>query len=646
MAMRLGSNRSESAVELRPASAPRHVPRAPESMRTPTTSTRCTTPLAAAVLLVLVGIAPAAAFELVAPHQRVAPAITAAPIDVVLWIRDTVSDDDAAWVTDEIAAGVALWDDVPTAGLSFAVRTIRSATRPAVDPNALLVVVANRADLASGGTTPPNGRPGEWRGALADFRSHCTAPCNPFRIVAAHEIGHALGVLHSTVSAQQYDDGIPLMHFAAGTAGLSPDDVAAISVAYPHPTHPLAAVTGTLRGRCTDTTTAAHVNGVNVVAVDTATGTPTVGRLSGTEDGSGGFTLPGLPPGTYELHFLDGTSFGGRFFGLAPSLVQIDNFTPFTFGPFTVAAGDDFDLGTVEIPIAPLAVAPDADALPIATAGTTYDATVALHGGIRPLTLRGADGLPAGLTGSVAILDPAASGVGGSALRLRGVPAALGAFRASLIVGDAHGRETALAVDLRVTDTVPDPLCAAAAPIADTRLTLSNLRKAIGAQALTVTGTFVLPPAHAAALDPTRDGVQLRIDDVDSGGATVLALTTAGGTAIPPAGASCGGRDGWRARAGRYVYRNRSGALAAPSCRAGSANGLQLLELRADRRQPGRVRFKLRTRRSTLATMPTGALRVTLVLGAGADTTGCASTHAFAAPPCTPRARGNQLRCG
>lgn len=58
-------------------------------------------------------------------------AITADPVEVLLWVRDTVSVDHEQWVTSVIQGALREWEDVPTAHIRFTTTNIRSATQPA-----------------------------------------------------------------------------------------------------------------------------------------------------------------------------------------------------------------------------------------------------------------------------------------------------------------------------------------------------------------------------------------------------------------------------------------------------------------------------------------------------------------------------------
>ena len=117
---------------------------------------------------------------------------------------------------------------------------------------------------------------------------------------AARDQGQALGVAaahpglgeEGHTAAQRRDDGAEHAVARLGVPGIVGRDTALEA--------------SEIRGRIVNQLTMLPLDGVNVVAVDAVTGDPSVGRLSGARlQPTGEFSLPGIPPGTYDLRLLD-----------------------------------------------------------------------------------------------------------------------------------------------------------------------------------------------------------------------------------------------------------------------------------------------------------------------------------------------------
>ena len=76
--------------------------------------------------------------------------------------------------------------------------------------------------------------------------------------------------------------------------------------------------------------------------------------------------------------------------------------------------------------------------------------------------------------------------------------------------------------------------------------------------------------------------------------------------------AVCDARDAWKTSSRKTQYRNKSGALDAPTCTAGSAQGLSKIQYK--RGSTTDIPFRIRTKHSTISA-PVGPVRITLVLG-------------------------------
>ncbi len=153
------------------------------------------------------------------------------------------------------------------------------------------------------------------------------------------------------------------------------------------------------------------------------------------------------------------------------------------------------------------------------------------------------------------------------------------------------------------------PECTDPAYVVGASVDLRKLDRDPGEQQMNLRGTLFFPGGAPTVLDA---GAQILVEDVGSGDAAIFDLTEAT-SPVPGAGDSvCGDRDAWKTSASKVQYRNKSGALDAPACTPGSAEGLAKIQYK--RGSTTDVPFRITTKRSTIG-VPVGPVRLTLVLG-------------------------------
>ena len=407
------------------------------------------------------------------------PAITQNPIEVVIWVKSGVTQQDKQDALTQIEEGLNSWEVISTSRLAFTiVQVVESATQPPVQPHQLLIIMGNAADLTSGGASFPwNGNPGTWFGAVADGAVDLVA-------VTTHEVGHAIGFHHTAVSEVFPDGTRPVMHWRVAGSSRYPtqDDIAAIAAAYPESTNPLINSTGTIQGRLVMQGTTTPVSGVNVAAVDAVSGDPIVARLSGPrlssyqDQNAGEFNLVGIPPGQVMLRYLDGNSYRGSMVYISmPSDnntyagmragYQADNFAEFQSNPINVSAGTTYNIGDVEVPILYMDVdtaivgeltytpteIPIQHILPNASVGSLYEIWLLITGGLRDLsaTVTGQPpGLLADLSGDIRSHNVGVHGR--HFIHIKGTPNHSGHYTLWAHLIDASGRQRTLPFNLSV----------------------------------------------------------------------------------------------------------------------------------------------------------------------------------------------------
>ncbi|MGH9853859.1 MAG: matrixin family metalloprotease [Blastocatellia bacterium] len=230
-------------------------------------------------------------------------------------------------VEQAIAASFQAWEDAPTSSIAFTRGPNTTSTTTGNDnllqifwlenstttPDGLNIAgalgVARLTTIASGprageiidGSLVFNGNQFQW---ATDGRNNAADVAE----VATHEIGHLIGLSHTPIGGATMFPRFLIGRNRGRTLEL--DDKTAVSVVYP--AAGFESSTGAIRGRVTDNNGAA-IFGAHVAIVD-ANGTVVTGALSQPD---GGYSIQGLPPGSYTAYAEPLDSTPGAFFSRA-----------------------------------------------------------------------------------------------------------------------------------------------------------------------------------------------------------------------------------------------------------------------------------------------------------------------------------------
>ena len=84
------------------------------------------------------------------------PAITQNPVEVLIWVKSDVTQENKDNALVQIEEGLQSWENVPTSHIAFdIVQVVESATEPARLPHQLMIIVGNSGTFDRGGASFP-----------------------------------------------------------------------------------------------------------------------------------------------------------------------------------------------------------------------------------------------------------------------------------------------------------------------------------------------------------------------------------------------------------------------------------------------------------------------------------------------------------
>ncbi len=292
----------------------------------------CALMLATAIAVAALAVLPADGYQLFSQEVSGIAGVVperwqALPVNVIV-------DDGPTDVLDEIKTAFATWNGVATAkdpfgtatratvdfdetnlGTAWGNLTGDGSQEVVVDATGRALTALGFAPAAVNGFGPRHEIVRNGKAVIDDMFLILSGTHSDFDRPATevHELGHTIGLAHSSVGFALFKDGalsppltsqVPTMHpFSEGgleRRTLEADDRAALSELYPEPS--FATSTGTIAGSVLRCDTGAAVSGANVRAINVNDPSIQLTRMTGFDGTTGGsYEIKGVPPGDYRI---------------------------------------------------------------------------------------------------------------------------------------------------------------------------------------------------------------------------------------------------------------------------------------------------------------------------------------------------------